>query len=111
MTPLTELVTRLVGAPADPSTPLDGVSAEQVNAMAAAVTKLMSQFTSDAQLVDILGPVVAINADTFAQASVAAQAYGKVLAALAGGFIFLRNPALATMVAEAFTEKSRPRRR
>ncbi|MFA1686344.1 hypothetical protein ACDY99_22905 [Achromobacter dolens] len=84
VTPLTELVTRLVGAPADPSTPLDGVSAEQVNAMAAAVTKLMSQFTSDAQLVDILGPVVAINADTFAQASVAAQAYGKVLAALAG---------------------------
>lgn len=52
--------------------------------MAAAVTKLMTQFTSDAQLVDILGPVVAINADTFAQASVAAQAYGKVLAALAG---------------------------
>lgn len=84
VTPLTELVTRLVGAPADPSAPLDGVSAEQVNAMAAAVTKLMSQFTSDAQLVDILGPVVAINADTFAQASVAAQAYGKVLAALAG---------------------------
>jgi membrane protein YdbS with pleckstrin-like domain len=32
-------------------------------------------------------------------------------AALAGGFIFLRNPALATMVAAAFTEKSRPRRR
>ncbi len=33
-------------------------------------------------------------------------------AALAGGFIFLRNPALATMVAAAFTEKShrRPRR-
>ncbi|HBY42672.1 MULTISPECIES: hypothetical protein [Brevundimonas] len=28
-------------------------------------------------------------------------------AALAGGFIFLRNPALATMVAAAFTEKSR----
>ncbi|WP_313101560.1 hypothetical protein [Brevundimonas sp.] len=34
-----------------------------------------------------------------------------VAAALAGGFIFLRNPALATMVAAAFTEKSRPRRR
>ena len=32
-------------------------------------------------------------------------------AALAGGFIFLRNPALATMVAAAFTEKSRTRRR
>ena len=33
-------------------------------------------------------------------------------AALAGGWIFLRNPALATMVAAAFTEKSRgPRRR
>ncbi len=29
------------------------------------------------------------------------------VAALAGGFIFLRNPALATMVAAAFTEKSR----
>ncbi len=28
-------------------------------------------------------------------------------AALAGGFIFLRNPALATMVAAAFTEKGR----
>ena len=34
-----------------------------------------------------------------------------VAAALAGGFIFLRNPALATMVAAAFTEKSRQRRR
>jgi len=34
-----------------------------------------------------------------------------VVAALAGGFIFLRNPALATMVAAAFTEKSRPRYR
>jgi len=32
-------------------------------------------------------------------------------AALAGGFIFLRNPALATMVAAAFTEKSKVRRR
>ncbi len=29
------------------------------------------------------------------------------VAALAGGYIFLRNPALATMVAAAFTEKSR----
>lgn len=29
------------------------------------------------------------------------------VATLAGGFIFLRNPALATMVAAAFTEKSR----
>lgn len=33
------------------------------------------------------------------------------VAALAGGWIFLRNPALATMVAAAFTEKARPRRR
>jgi hypothetical protein len=33
------------------------------------------------------------------------------VAALAGGWIFLRNPALATMVAAAFTEKSRTRRR
>lgn len=32
------------------------------------------------------------------------------VATLAGGFIFLRNPALATMVAAAFTEKSRRRR-
>ncbi|WP_417231853.1 hypothetical protein [Brevundimonas sp.] len=32
-------------------------------------------------------------------------------AALAGGFIFLRNPALATMVAAAFTEKGGGRRR
>ncbi len=32
------------------------------------------------------------------------------VAALAGGWIFLRNPALATMVAAAFTEKARPRR-
>ena len=32
-------------------------------------------------------------------------------AALAGGWIFLRNPALATMVAAAFTEKSHGRRR
>ena len=33
------------------------------------------------------------------------------VAALAGGFIFLRNPALATMVAAAFTEKPHGRRR
>ena len=33
------------------------------------------------------------------------------VAALAGGYIFLRNPALATMVAAAFTEKSHGRRR
>ena len=32
-------------------------------------------------------------------------------AALAGGWIFLRNPALATMVAAAFTERSHTRRR
>ena len=32
-------------------------------------------------------------------------------AALAGGWIFLRNPALATMVAAAFTEKSHGSRR
>lgn len=33
------------------------------------------------------------------------------VAALAGGWIFLRNPALATMVAAAFTERSRGSRR
>lgn len=33
------------------------------------------------------------------------------VAALAGGWIFLRNPALATMVAAAFTEKPQGRRR
>jgi hypothetical protein len=33
------------------------------------------------------------------------------VAGLAGGWIFLRNPALATMVAAAFTEKSHARRR
>ena len=33
------------------------------------------------------------------------------VAALAGGFIFLRNPAWATMVAAAFTERSSRRRR
>jgi hypothetical protein len=33
------------------------------------------------------------------------------VAALAGGWIFLRNPALATMVAAAFTEKSQSRSR
>ena len=33
------------------------------------------------------------------------------VAALAGGWIFLRNPALATMVAAAFTEKSHGHRR
>jgi hypothetical protein len=33
------------------------------------------------------------------------------VAALAGGWIFLRNPALASMVAAAFTESSRGRRR
>jgi hypothetical protein len=32
------------------------------------------------------------------------------VAALAGGYIFLRNPALATMVAAAFTETSHGRR-
>ena len=33
------------------------------------------------------------------------------VAAVAGGWIFLRNPALATMVAAAFAEKGRPRYR
>lgn len=33
------------------------------------------------------------------------------VAALAGGWIFLRNPALATMVAAAFTERTRGPRR
>ncbi len=33
------------------------------------------------------------------------------VAALAGGWIFLRNPALASIVAAAFTEKSHGRRR
>ena len=33
------------------------------------------------------------------------------VAALAGGWIFLRNPALASIVAAAFTEKSHTRRR
>jgi amino acid transporter len=33
------------------------------------------------------------------------------VAALAGGWIFLRNPALATMVAAAFTEKTHGRNR
>ncbi|GAD58367.1 hypothetical protein IWC96_14095 [Brevundimonas sp. BAL450] len=33
------------------------------------------------------------------------------VAALAGGWIFLRNPALASMVAAVFTESSRGRRR
>lgn len=33
------------------------------------------------------------------------------VAALAGGWIFLRNPALATMVAAAFAEKTHGRRR
>jgi hypothetical protein len=33
------------------------------------------------------------------------------VAALAGGWIFLRNPALATMVAAAFTEKPHGRSR
>lgn len=33
------------------------------------------------------------------------------IAALAGGWIFLRNPALATMVAAAFTEKAHGARR
>lgn len=33
------------------------------------------------------------------------------VAALAGGWIFLRNPALATMVAAAFAEKAHGRRR
>ena len=33
------------------------------------------------------------------------------VAALAGGWIFLRNPALATLVTAAFTEKSHPPRR
>jgi hypothetical protein len=35
----------------------------------------------------------------------------RTVAALAGGWIFLRNPALATMVAAAFTEKTTGRRR
>ena len=38
--------------------------------------------------------------------SIARGLVKKAVAALAGGWIFLRNPALATMVAAAFTEKS-----
>ena len=39
------------------------------------------------------------------------KAVAASVAALAGGWIFLRNPALATMVAAAFTEKSHGSRR
>lgn len=88
VTPLTELVVRLLGAPADPAQALDGVlTAEQVTAMADAVARLVTQLQladTGAQLLDILGPVVAINADNFAAASSDAQTYGKVLAGLAG---------------------------
>lgn len=85
VTPLTELAARLLQAPADPAQPLDGVaSAEQVQAMEAAVAQLATTFAANAQINDILGPVVAINADNFAAAAANAQAYGRVLAGMAG---------------------------
>ncbi len=85
VTPLTELAARLLQAPADPTQPLDGVaSAEQVQAIEAAVAQLATTFAANAQINDILGPVVAINADNFAAAAANAQAYGRVLAGMAG---------------------------
>ena len=52
-----------------------------------------------------LGSVVAPDA------IIASNTSALAIAALAGGWIFLRNPALATMVAAAFTEKSHGSRR
>lgn len=84
VTPLTELAARLLQAPADPAQPLDGVSAEQVAAMAAAVAGFAKTFTGDMQINDILGPVIAINADNFGAGAADAQAYGRTLAGMAG---------------------------
>ncbi|MGE8655860.1 MAG: hypothetical protein ACN6O8_03835 [Achromobacter sp.] len=84
VTPLTELAARLLQVPADPTQPLDGVSAEQVAAMAAAVAGFAKTFTGDTQINDILGPVIAINADNFGAGAADAQAYGRALAGLAG---------------------------
>lgn len=87
VTPLTELAVRLLaGVSADPTQPLDGaVTVEQVNEMMAAVARLATQFTQDdVQILDILGPVMAINANNFAAAADGAQVYGRVLASLTG---------------------------
>lgn len=85
VTPLTELAARLLQAPTDPTQPLDGVaSPEQVQAIEAAVAQLATTFAANAQINDILGPVVAVNADNFAAAAANAQAYGRVLAGMAG---------------------------
>lgn len=86
VTPLTELVARLLGLPADPTQSLDGaLSAEQVTAMTVAVARLASQIASDdAQILDLLGPVMAINANNFGVASQDARSYGRVLAGLTG---------------------------
>ncbi|CAB3638211.1 hypothetical protein LMG26696_01857 [Achromobacter pulmonis] len=84
VTPLTELAARLLQAPADPTQALDGVTAEQVAAMAAAVADFAKTFTGDTQINDILGPVIAINADNFGAGAADAQAYGRALAGMAG---------------------------
>ena len=84
VTPLTELAARLLQAPADPTQALDGVTAEQVAAIAAAVADFAKTFTGDTQINDILGPVIAINADNFGAGAADAQAYGRALAGLAG---------------------------
>lgn len=84
VTPLTELAARLLQAPADPTQPLDGISAEQVAAMSAAVAGFATTITGDTQINDILGPVIAINAANFGAGAADAQAYGRALAGLAG---------------------------
>ena len=84
VTPLTELAARLLQVPADPTQALDGVTAEQLAAMAAAVADFAKTFTGDTQINDILGPVIAINADNFGAGAADAQAYGRALAGLAG---------------------------
>lgn len=85
VTPLTELAARLLLVPTDPTQPLDSVtSPEQIEAMGAAVAQLATTFAPNAQINDILGPVVAINADNFGAAAANAQSYGRVLAGMTG---------------------------
>ncbi|MBX9576370.1 MAG: hypothetical protein K2X07_12115 [Caulobacteraceae bacterium] len=87
---------------------------------AAAITMLMFAVAAAVIAAIFLGSPDAEEEEIEEPESLGARAYSLfrerpilgTVAALAGGWIFLRNPALATMVAAAFTEKSHgPRRR
>ncbi|MFH7112029.1 hypothetical protein ACFWXM_29580, partial [Achromobacter xylosoxidans] len=84
VTPLTELVTRLVGAPADPTAPLDAVSADPVQSLGGPGPKGMHEVPMPAPVGEILGPGVALKAAPLRPGLVRGHGIWKVLAGDAG---------------------------